>query len=105
MERRRVDLVVVYLEIDDGKAAYIAREKHVTTDDVHEVLGLKPHFFVRRGERGDEYSALGPNAGGRYLTIAMAPLGPHGDWRLISAYWLDGRRGRRLYEIPLGGES
>jgi hypothetical protein len=98
MERRRIDLVVTYMQIEEAKAAYIEIEKHVTPGDVNEVLRLRPHFFIRRGDRGDEYSALGPNVAGRYLTIAMAPLGPQGDWRLISAYWLDERRGQRLYE-------
>jgi hypothetical protein len=98
MERRRADLVVTDLAISQDKAAYVLSEKRVSEDDMREVLALSQRFFVRQGEAGPEYSALGPSLSGRYLTIAIAPLEEEGYWRLITAYWLDERRGRRLYE-------
>jgi hypothetical protein len=97
MERRRVELVVTYLEINDEKAAYIQAEKNVTPEDVREVIGLSPRYFVRQTQSGDEYAALGPNQAGRYLTVAISPMEGEGDWRLITAYWLRESRGRRLY--------
>jgi hypothetical protein len=102
MERRRVEIVVTDLAIAADKAAYIAVEKKVSENDVREVLALRPRFFVREGTGGPEYSVLGPNLAGRYLTIAIAPLEEEGDWRLLTAYWLDERRGRRLYEGGMG---
>ena len=45
-------LLVAYLEISDDKAAYIENEKHVTSDDVYEVLDTSPRFFVRGGDGG-----------------------------------------------------
>ena len=98
MERRRIQIDVAYLEIDDAKSAYIRTEKGVAPDDVREVVGLSPRYFVRQGADGPEYSILGPNQAGRYLVIAIATMGVPGDWRLITAYWTRESRGRRLYE-------
>jgi hypothetical protein len=98
MERRRVDLLVTDLAIDDNKASYIEVEKKVTPADVREVLGFRPRFFVRQSERGFVYAGLGPNVAGRYLTFAIEPLEGEGNWRLITAYWLRESRGRRLYK-------
>jgi hypothetical protein len=98
MVRRRIDLVVMDLAIDEGKAAYIETEKKVTPADVQEVLGLSPRFFVRQSERGPAYAGLGPNLAGRYITFAIEPLDIEGNWRLVTAYWLREIRARRLYE-------
>ena len=98
MERRRVDLVVTDLAIDEEKAAYIQTEKKGHTCRRARVLGLRPRFFVRYSDRGPAYAGLGPNRAGRYLTFALEPLGLEGNWRLATAYWLRQSRAPRLYE-------
>jgi hypothetical protein len=97
VERQRVEIEVTELTVDDAKAAYIERQHNVTAADVSQVMEGVPHFFLRRGRRGDEYSVLGLNRAGRYLVIAIAQV-HGGEWRLVTAYWLNERRGRRLYD-------
>jgi hypothetical protein len=88
----RADLTVTEILITDVKDAYIG-SKGVRATDVFEVHGHEPLYFVR----GSRTNMVGPNRQGRFLVVALA----HVDktvWRLITAYWNDDGRARRIYE-------
>jgi hypothetical protein len=96
MERRRIALDISEIDIDDAKEAYI-NSKGVEADDFWEVLANDPHFFLVTDASRERYNLLGPNKAGRFLLVPIAPV-VGSRWRLISAYWLDRRRGQRLYD-------
>jgi hypothetical protein len=100
VERRRVELSVEALLITDSKAGYIA-SRGISVTEVFEVLENAPRFFARRNpESGsNEYAMLGQTLSGRFLTVAIEEVDrSEGVWRLITAYPLNARRGRRGYE-------
>lgn len=101
MERRLAAISVSSIAISEAKAGYIIT-KGVLVADVNEVFENAPRFFLEVNAEGDSrYFFLGPNLNGRFLLVAIAPVESseeENEWRLISAYWLRERRGRRLYE-------
>jgi hypothetical protein len=101
MEARRVEVHVEALEIDESKAAYIAR-RGITPQDVFQVLwndDFVPHFYVRYNEKKakDEFSMLGRTRSGRFLRVAIE-LVEAGRWRLITAYWRRSKGAEREYK-------
>jgi hypothetical protein len=96
MERRRIDIEVTEIIIEEAKEAYIEDVKGVSYSDVLDVFENKPRFFVSYGARGERFEMLGPNASGRFLLTGMAEV-DGGTWRVVTAYWLRSSRGRRLY--------
>jgi len=97
VERRLIDLEVATITIDEAKERYILT-KDVRFLDVLEVMRNNPRFVLSYNQKGFErYAMIGPNLSGRYLLTAIAHVVDE-EWRVVSAYWLRSRRGRRLYE-------
>jgi hypothetical protein len=102
VERRRIELEITELTIDEAKEQYLARlEKQVTLDDILEVLSNEPHFFALEERGRTRYNLLGPNNAGRFLLTAVARL-EGTRWRVVTAHWMDARRGKRDYDGGLG---
>ena len=81
--------------IDDAKTAYIA-DKGVTPSDVDEVHGFQPRYFEWKPEWA-VFDMIGPNRNGRFLIAGIQHIGGH-QYRLVTAYWNDDGRARRIYE-------
>jgi hypothetical protein len=88
---------VARLEIDEAKEAYLQAAKGVTGSDIIEVWLNVPRYFVNLGGRGAPNVMLGPNRGGRFLFVPIAPTENEGVWRVVTAYWLSRARALRLY--------
>ena len=68
----------------------------VHRNEVFAVFHNRPRYFIKVTDEGTRFSMLGPNDRGRYLLVVIAQV--EGDlWRVITAYWLQQRRGERLY--------
>ena len=96
VERMPADLEVASIAIDEAKAGYI-QTKGVAVEDVGEVLGNLPKFFVTVVDDQRRTCMIGPNRSGRFLLVPIRQV-EGADYRLISAYWLNERRGQRIYE-------
>jgi hypothetical protein len=96
--RQRVGLNIDDIRIDPPKSRYIEEQKGVELADILEVFGNEPRYFVRVIGRRVGYSMLGPTRAGRFLLTPIVPTADEGIWRVVSAYWLPSRQGRRLYE-------
>jgi hypothetical protein len=94
MNRWPADIEVAAIAIADEKADYIERAHGVTRTDVWSILSLAPRYFTDDAGR---YSMIGPSPEGRYLLVGLMPTDETTTWRLVTAYWLRSRRGRRLY--------
>jgi hypothetical protein len=96
VERTPADLDVATIAIDEAKVAYI-EAKGVTPEDVTEVLKNRPKFFVTVSERRQRPAMIGPNERGRFLLVPIQHV-RGSDYRLVSAFWLNRKRGERIYE-------
>jgi hypothetical protein len=96
VERLPVELEVGNIAINEAKAAYI-QTKSVQVDDVGEVLGNLPKFFVTIVEGRRRVAMIGPNRSGCFLLVPIRHV-EGTDYRLISAYWLARDRGQKIYE-------
>ena len=81
---------------ENGNVLHIAAHG-VTVEDVLEVFKNAPRFFA--GNRRDRAShmMIGPNLQGRYLQVAVDRTFEANVWYVVTANWLQRRRGERLY--------
>lgn len=69
----------------------------VTVDDVVEVYKNAPRFFASSRHDRASHMMIGPNIRGRYLQVAMDRTFEPSVWYVVTANWLERRRGERLY--------
>lgn len=103
VERRRIELEIAELQVDERKERYLQAQKRVEYLDILEGLFNAPRFFRLTSGGRTRFNMLGPNRGGRYLLTAIANV-EDTRWRVVTAHWLDERRGKRDYEGTLTDE-
>jgi hypothetical protein len=94
MPSQPVDITVAAILITDAKAEYIHRAHGVERREVVEAMMNRPRYFM--DDKG-RYALIGPVLSGRFLLVAIEPEDEDGDWRLITAHWLQETRARRIY--------
>ena len=81
---------------DDGNVDHIARHG-VYPEDVNELKNNAPRFGLNTPDKSATHVMIGPNLAGRYLHVAIVETLRPGTWFVVTANWLNRRRGERLY--------
>jgi hypothetical protein len=80
-----------------GNVVHIAAHG-MAIDDVLEVYANAPRFFEGNRRARASHMMIGPNLRGRYLQVALDRTFEAKVWYVVTAHWLERRRGQRLYE-------
>lgn len=82
---------------DDQNEDHLLGEHDVTIADVEEVRQNKPRFFVNLPDRGGSHVMVGPDFGGRFYFVALAPTPIRGCWRPVTGWSMNRAQALKLY--------
>lgn len=89
-------MLLTTLQFDEDNEEKLAR-RQISPFDAYDVLHGKPKFFRNKRRRSGIYKMIGPDRGGRMLSIVIRPTGVAGVWQPVTG-WLSTRAEIRAYK-------